>query len=845
MMTSPALISFLLLACRQDAKPYEDGCGYPGDADHDLYTAASGGGGDCADSDPLINPGVEDISGDGIDADCDGIDGEPEACVATTEVCDGLDNDCDGAVDDPLLLALAQGATTAILSDLGDGPVLVLGTTPADGSEGYLDIFKLDGSLVVHVEGTDQGPTFGQQLAGGRDYTGDGIPDLAVAAPYATTEAGPNSGRVFVLAGPITSGTTLQDAIFVFEGGELDGNPGTSLAFAPDLTGDGKAELLLSNYRHVMLFAAATGTVGVEQAYARWELSTGGGAWHFATQPDVDGDGLDELVFGMDTYNSGAGVLWGTNSQRLQTGDGTYGPLDQDFWQEGEAGAGVGNKLVRVENALWYLSAGVPTRADTQETLPYTAINLLNLGDLTGDGKQELGLETETGLVLPELEASLAGYAGFQSARDLGPAQDVSMDGVPDLAWRTYNLSGVLDLKLGLSQSCNQDGDLVSAAAGDCDDADPAVSLLAGREICDGLDNDCNGVVDDWPERTVAGDFLWGSSMGDGGAVLLSNEGSISVLSAELETVISFEQSLSPGPAQVAGVGDVDGDGQSGFLVASSEAHLLYRSDLSTQTLFLDGTRFIRSAQAGSAGDIDGDGLNDPWILAKDSSGRLALVFWHLPPETTVLDDADATMILPEGWLSVTVGAAWVGQEGGADLNGDGRDDLVIGNKDAWLDGGGRASMVPVINDGEYEMDTYSVLNIYGDPDEALGATIALGDIDSDGLADAVLGGTRGARLISGMNCPLPDAYPVPTDGLLVVDLDGDGELEIVGSELNADVLGLVDAGAIWAGSYGEAPELWRIGEPRGLLGIQLFGMPGGFGAVAEEEVRFFGECGG
>jgi hypothetical protein len=78
-----------------------------------------------------------------------------------------------------------------------------------------------------------------------------------------------------------------------------------------------------------------------------------------------------------------------------------------------------------------------------------------------------------------------------------------------------------------------------------------------------------------------------------------------------------------------------------------------------------------------------------------------------------------------------------------------------------------------------------------------------------------------------------------------VVDLDGDGELEIVGSELNADVLGLVDAGAIWAGSYGEAPELWRIGEPRGLLGIQLFGMPGGFGAVAEEEVRFFGECGG
>jgi hypothetical protein len=40
----------------------------------------------------------DEVCGDGIDDDCDGID--PSCCVATAEVCDGSDNDCDGVVDD-------------------------------------------------------------------------------------------------------------------------------------------------------------------------------------------------------------------------------------------------------------------------------------------------------------------------------------------------------------------------------------------------------------------------------------------------------------------------------------------------------------------------------------------------------------------------------------------------------------------------------------------------------------------------------------------------------------------------------------------------------------------------
>jgi hypothetical protein len=47
-------------------------------------------------------PGVPsaEVAGDGIDNDCDGEVDEAPPCVPSAEVCDGLDNDCDGAVDD-------------------------------------------------------------------------------------------------------------------------------------------------------------------------------------------------------------------------------------------------------------------------------------------------------------------------------------------------------------------------------------------------------------------------------------------------------------------------------------------------------------------------------------------------------------------------------------------------------------------------------------------------------------------------------------------------------------------------------------------------------------------------
>lgn len=258
--------------------------------------------------------------------------------------------------------------------------------------------------LTIRIGATSDG--FGYAVANLGDVNEDGIPDLAVGAPFEDS-LGNDAGRVFVVSG--ADGSTVLHS---FLGERASDNFGTSVAALGDVTGDGRAELivgaanagasaggrayvfdlasdsllyppLLPNASAVefgQFFAADVGRIDADpwpdvyvgdfadgggrgRAYvfsgatgARLLTLTGAAGEGFGIGrglPDLNGDGHDELVLGSWTASGGA-----TRAGKLEVYSGADGTL-----------------LRRV------------TSRTAREALGFDAHAL---GDLDGDGRPEL-----------------------------------------------------------------------------------------------------------------------------------------------------------------------------------------------------------------------------------------------------------------------------------------------------------------------------------------------------------------------------------------------------------------------------------------------------------------------
>lgn len=173
------------------------------------------------------------------------------------------------------------------------------------------------------------------------------------------------------------------------------------------------------------------------------------------------------------------------------------------------------------------------------------------------------------------------------------------------------------------------------------------------------------------------------------------------------------------------------------------------------------------------AGDVDGDGRDDLLVLASD--GGLEFV--------RVLSGLDAAVLHTFG--PVSTGAFFFPGSpvaGVGDVNGDGRDDVVVGNSGAnearvhsGLDGSLLHLLsVPFLPDGER----------FG------GSVASAGDVDADGTPDVVVGGLGYglgvARVFSGSNGALLRELAIPATGVEfgralagIGDVNGDGHADV------------------------------------------------------------------
>ena len=311
-----------------------------------------------------------------------------------------------------------------------------------------------------------------------------------------------------------------------------------------------------------------------------------------------------------------------------------------------------------------------------------------------------------------------------------------------------------------------------------------------------------------------------GHAFGPGHAYLILGQAS---LPATLASAVTLG---APGSTEfgqfMAGVGDVDGDGLADAVVSEDGRSLshLYLGHMGTGLASLPIADTMPPDLFGSfaPGDLDGDGAGDlalPGALLSNEHVHLYLARAGRFPAAT----PTATLMCPDG-ANLGYGAL-----ARADVNGDGRIDLIVG---ASADGTGtvfvylaRAGMTPAL--GPTTRMTGST---------ALGAALTgLGDIDGDHFEDVAVAsdvtgsarvtifrGTATGALVAGSSYVLPvvagrtrvmlDATDLSADG--VVDLIvGDpiaGHVYVVRGPLTAATLTTsYDLAPMGAGSFGGA----------------------------------------
>jgi hypothetical protein len=766
------------------------------------------------------------------------------------------------------------------------GEALVMIDLDADG---YADLLAAgaNGIGVVRLwrggpAGLEEAPTtawygaapadlFGARVTPAGDVDADGFPDVLISAPGAE-DGEADEGLVWLMYGGPTLPSPRSQLLQVDQAGA---SFGLGAAGVGDVDGDGYDDVALGapDYDEATVddgkvWLLRGGPDGLRPGWA-WSAPQPGGRFGAAVAApgDFDGDGVPDLAVGAPLAEDGEfreGLIY---LLPLTGGAAPTLTLQADQ-RESDLGASLragpdidGDGLGDVVAAmpawrdrgepvgaalLFSWSAGSTGRPRHRwvSTQPGSALGRgLALGDLDGDGAADViaGAEGYTsgapgagGVLLLRGGAGLSDlphrvWEPLQSGNPLAPTTgwgrgvavgDIDGDGPLELAigapsWTEQGAGGRVVVAQG-----QPGGPPAPTTGGALALPSPRAQWAWGFAVAGAGDVDGDGYGD----LLVGAPGYDGGAPGQGAAFLFRG----SPFGPEPTPAWVYEgegAGASAGQA-LAGAGDVNGDGYADVVIGApfegagqpgaARVFLGGPAGLSTQADMVwtgEQARSLFGQAVDGAGDLDGDGRDEVVVGALHGEGELR--------------DEGAAWLYHRDAAGAWSARRLVGGErhaqlgnavaGGGDVDGDGLDDALIG---AWAAAGEAGAVWLVPGDPAVEPQRW-----LGDPAARLGTSVdGAGDVNGDGYADVVAGAAwaderRGQVNLylggEGGPSPLPDQRLTSDHpgGAFGWSAVGTGDLDADGYD---DVLILSPGGWGRAGAVGRRA-LWHRGGPSGL----------------------------